>query len=135
MQQDIDGTADASTVPRNRPKKAKLPGRDPIWARLLIVFGVVIALASGAAVAAVPILSNRYSKSINQTTLLGENSRAGTADETHHGDVEGPLNFLLLGSDLRALDPEDGQRSDSTSCTSRPRWTAPTCCPSRATCG
>jgi len=114
MQQEIDEDG-ASKVPPNTvpPKKQKLPGRDPIWAKLLIAAGLVIALVSGTAVAAVPILSSRYTSNINQSTLLGTNSRAGTADETHHGDVEGPLNFLLLGSDLRALDPEDGQRSDS----------------------
>lgn len=93
--------------------KVKLPGRDPIWARLLIVLGTAIVLISGTAVAGVNILNHRYTASINQSNLLGDNSRAGNADETRHTDVTGPLNFLLLGSDLRALDPEDGQRSDS----------------------
>ncbi|GAA4244135.1 LCP family protein [Dactylosporangium darangshiense] len=136
MQQEFDGNTDASAVEQNgpespefigsaasgssakpkkpsKPKKTKLPGRDPIWARLLIVFGLAIVLVSGTAVAAVDLLNNRYTANINQSTLLGENSRAGNPDETKHGDVEGPLNFLLLGSDLRALDPQDGQRSDS----------------------
>ncbi|MEV8514991.1 LCP family protein [Dactylosporangium sp. NPDC051484] len=94
-------------------KKVRLPGHDPIWARLLIVVGVAIVLISGTAVTGVRVLSQRYTASVNQRSLLGENSRAGDPDETRHSDVEGPLNFLLIGSDLRALDPEDGQRSDS----------------------
>ncbi|WP_426508818.1 LCP family protein [Dactylosporangium sp. McL0621] len=91
----------------------KLPGRDPIWAKLLIALGLVVVLVSGTAVAGVNLLNHRYTANINQKTLLGDSSRAGNADETRHSTVEGPLNFLLLGSDLRALDPEDGQRSDS----------------------
>ncbi|WP_433081671.1 LCP family protein [Dactylosporangium sp. CA-052675] len=91
----------------------KLPGRDPIWARLLIAFGLVVVLLSATAVVGVNALNRRYTASINQKTLLGDSSRAGNADETRHAAIDGPLNFLLLGSDLRALDPEDGQRSDS----------------------
>ncbi|MER7276771.1 LCP family protein [Dactylosporangium sp. NPDC000244] len=91
----------------------KLPGRDPIWARLLIAFGLVVVLLSATAVVGVNVLNRRYTASINQKTLLGDSSRAGNPDETRHTAIDGPLNFLLLGSDLRALDPEDGQRSDS----------------------
>ncbi|MFG2038614.1 LCP family protein [Dactylosporangium sp. NPDC048998] len=127
MQKEFDGNAEASEISgsvarpaaaakagkRGGSKKIKLPGHDPIWARLLIVLGATIVLISGTAVAGVNILNQRYTSNINQRTLLGENSRAGDPDETRHSDVEGPLNFLLLGSDLRALDPQDGQRSDS----------------------
>ncbi|GAA2330528.1 LCP family protein [Dactylosporangium salmoneum] len=118
MQQEFDGDAEASTITRvgaKSPKKPKLPGHDPIWARAIIVFGLAIVLVSGTAVAGVSILSRRYTANIHQSTLLGDNSRAGAgnADEPQHTDIKGPLNFLLLGSDLRALDPQDGQRSDS----------------------
>jgi LCP family protein required for cell wall assembly len=131
MQKEFDHKADASVAaadsPENpaisgsgggnsragKPQKLRLPGRDPIWARLLIVLGLAVVLVSGTAVAGVEILDRRYTASVNQSTLLGENSRAGNADESRHSDIRGPLNFLLLGSDLRALDPEDGQRSDS----------------------
>ncbi|MER7002907.1 LCP family protein [Dactylosporangium sp. NPDC000555] len=132
MQKEFDGNAEGSAVGQNDPDspetsgsgavkagkpggstKVRLPGHDPIWARLLIVLGVAIVLISGTAVAGVNLLNQRYTASVNQRPLLGENSRAGDPDETRHGDVEGPLNFLLIGSDQRALDPEDGQRSDS----------------------
>jgi len=93
--------------------RTKLPGRDPIWAKSLIVFGAVIVLLATTAVVGTQILASRYSGSVNQKTLLGENSRAGDPAEVKHNDIKGPLNFLLLGSDQRALDPEDGQRSDS----------------------
>ncbi|GAA3449369.1 LCP family protein [Dactylosporangium matsuzakiense] len=123
---DLDGTVSSASEPtpesaeiapsaptKVKKPKVKLPGRDPIWAKLLIAAGLIVVLASGTAVAGVDALNRRYSASINQSTLLGQNSRAGNPDEVHHNTVTGPLNFLLLGSDLRALDPEDGQRSDS----------------------
>jgi LCP family protein required for cell wall assembly len=98
---------------KGKSKAPKLPGRDPIWAKTLIVLGAVVVLLATTAITGSQVLANRYSGSVNQKTLLGTNSRAGNPDEVKHNDVKGPLNFLLLGSDQRALDPEDGQRSDS----------------------
>ncbi|MET7395450.1 LCP family protein [Dactylosporangium sp. NPDC005572] len=103
-----------STKPIKKANKRKLPGRDPAWAKALIVFGAVIVLIAGTALAGTQILERRYSGSVHQETLLGDNSRVGGENpEERHSEVKGPLNFLLLGSDERALDPEDGQRSDS----------------------
>ncbi|UWZ40823.1 LCP family protein [Dactylosporangium roseum] len=97
-----------------RPAPVKLPGRDPIWAKSFIVFGVILVVLAGIAITATRVLASRYSGSVNQQTLLGENSRVGGGEAAaKHRDIRGPLNFLLLGSDQRALDPEDGQRSDS----------------------
>ena len=40
-------------------------------------------------------------------------ARAQTPPAAAHAPVAGPLNFLLLGSDYRAEDPGEGQRSDT----------------------
>ncbi|MET7418114.1 LCP family protein [Dactylosporangium sp. NPDC005555] len=100
---------------KRKARKAALPGRDPVWAKLLVVVGAVLVLVSATAVTGSQVLANRYSKSVNQENLLGSNARVGNDDkkEERRSSVTGPLNFLLLGSDLRAKDPEDGQRSDS----------------------
>ncbi|GAA0724423.1 LCP family protein [Dactylosporangium roseum] len=104
----------APATPEMRPAPVKLPGRDPIWAKSFIVFGVILVVLAGIAITATRVLASRYSGSVNQQTLLGENSRVGGGEAAaKHRDIRGPLNFLLLGSDQRALDPEDGQRSDS----------------------
>ncbi|MEV0560776.1 LCP family protein [Dactylosporangium sp. NPDC050588] len=100
---------------KRKARKAALPGRDPIWAKLLVVVGAILVLVSATAVTGSQVLANRYSNSVHQEKLLGANSRAGNDDkkEERRSAITGPLNFLLLGSDLRAKDPEDGQRSDS----------------------
>ncbi|WP_238009247.1 LCP family protein [Dactylosporangium sp. AC04546] len=100
--------------PKKKANKRKLPGRDPAWAKALIVFGAVIVLIAGTALAGTQFLERRYSGSVHQETLLGDKSRVGGENpEERQSEVKGPLNFLLLGSDARALDPEDGSRSDS----------------------
>ncbi|MGI5180005.1 LCP family protein [Dactylosporangium sp. CA-152071] len=100
---------------KRKARKAALPGRDPIWAKLLVVVGAILVLVSATAVTGSQVLASRYSNSVHQEKLLGANSRAGNDDkkEERRSAITGPLNFLLLGSDLRAKDPEDGQRSDS----------------------
>jgi LCP family protein required for cell wall assembly len=100
---------------RRKARKAALPGRDPVWAKLLVVVGAFLLLVSATVVTGSQVLASRYSDSVHQENLLGSNARAGNDDkkEERRSNVTGPLNFLLLGSDLRANDPEDGQRSDS----------------------
>ena len=100
---------------KRKARKAALPGRDPVWAKLLVVLGGFLLFVSATVVTGTQVLANRYSNSVHQENLLGSNARAGNDDkkEERRSSITGPLNFLLLGSDLRAKDPEDGQRSDS----------------------
>jgi LCP family protein required for cell wall assembly len=84
-----------------------------LWARLLIAFGtVLVVLATGTVVTAL-VLAHRYDSAVHHADLLDPGSRVqpGTGNAPAH--VAGPLNFLLLGSDARANDPIDGQRSDT----------------------
>jgi LCP family protein required for cell wall assembly len=52
-------------------------------------------------------LLHRYESVFGRESLLSPGSRSG------HPAVDGPLNLLLLGSDLRANNPQAGQRSDT----------------------
>jgi LCP family protein required for cell wall assembly len=112
---DVAAPARLTRRQRRKARKAALPGRDPIWARVLVVVGAVMLVLSATAVTGSQVLASRYSNSVHQENLLSANSRAGNDDkkDERRSSVTGPLNFLLLGSDLRAKDPEDGARSDT----------------------
>ena len=97
--------------PAAKPAKPKLPGRDPLWARLLIVFGVVLALASGGVIGGGKVLANRYENSVKRDTLIADDARAEPARVPAR--IAGPLNFLLLGSDARPLENAEGVRADT----------------------
>src|SRR5947207_7665084 len=100
-----------SSPPTDPPRTAPaLPGRDPMWARLLIVFGTVLVLAASGAITATKVLAHRYERSVHKDTLLAPGSRTTDGPSS---TITGPLNYLLIGSDARADNPEDGQRSDT----------------------
>jgi LCP family protein required for cell wall assembly len=88
------------------------PTRSPRWARVLVVLGTVIALLAGGSYTLVLALEHRYDHSLPKADLLDPGARAQPAN-ARHLTIQGPLNFLLLGSDARAGDPIDGQRSDT----------------------
>jgi len=84
-----------------------------LWAKLLVAFGtVLVVLATGTVVTAI-VLSHRYNHSVHHADLLDPGSRVTGDDGNAPTRISGPLNFLLLGSDARANDPIDGQRSDT----------------------
>jgi LCP family protein required for cell wall assembly len=77
----------------------------------MIVFGVLLVLASGSLIGAGKVLANRYDSSVKKDTLLAEDARAERARVPAR--IVGPLNFLLLGSDARPDNPAEGNRADS----------------------
>lgn len=77
----------------SRPKKRHAPW----WARLCLVFGIVLVVASGGTLAAGAIVLDRVNGSLHQDNLLDSGSRK---HQTGSG-VSGPLDILLAGSDLR----------------------------------
>jgi LCP family protein required for cell wall assembly len=100
--------------PLKRKQKAPaLPGRDPIWARALVVLGIVLVLLSTTAITTSRILAHRYDTAVTKQNLLAPEARVTGPAEERRSTITGPLNFLLIGSDLRANNPEDGQRSDT----------------------
>lgn len=93
-------------------KKPKLPGRDPIWAWSLVVFGLVLMTLASGTVYAAQFVVNRVEDSVTQATLLAPEARSSTETDSHAA-VTGPLNFLLIGSDAREDNESNGERSDT----------------------
>ena len=95
--------------PRFRP-----PGKDPIWARLFVVVGVLLLFGSTGVLGAERLLTARVQHAVHQETLLAPQARTSEGTDDRDSTVTGPLNFLLIGSDAREDDPENGSRSDTT---------------------
>ncbi|HKT04694.1 MAG TPA: LCP family protein [Rugosimonospora sp.] len=77
---------------------------------------MALVLVSGGTVVGLKLLVNRWDATVTRAPLLDPSARA-SAPDTGGGFVQtsltGPLNYLLLGSDARANDPANGQRSDT----------------------
>lgn len=90
------------------------PGRDPIWARLLVVVGVLLIFGSTGILGMERFLTARVEHAVQQEALLAPQARTSDSPGEKDSTVTGPLNFLLIGSDAREDDPENGSRSDTT---------------------
>ncbi|MGC9667538.1 LCP family protein [Planosporangium sp. 12N6] len=75
---------------------------------MLVVVGAVLILISGGTLAAGAVLLDRYTGSIEQTSLLGAGGRQGGGKAA----LKGPINVLLMGIDTRG-DPSQAIRADS----------------------
>jgi LCP family protein required for cell wall assembly len=92
--------------------KATRRGRrkDPLWARLTLVMGAVLMVTSGIAIVGSKALISQATSGIKQENLLGN---AGKSDAEGGKDLNGPIDLLLLGVDLRpSWDPNE-TRSDT----------------------
>ncbi|GAA1039363.1 LCP family protein [Virgisporangium ochraceum] len=98
--------------PGKTPEKKSTKVKDPLWARLMIFFGIVLVLASGSLIGAGKVLANRYDNSVKRDTLIAEGARADVPQRNNTTRIVGPLNYLLLGSDLRPGD-DTTQRTDT----------------------
>lgn len=79
--------------------KAKRPRRkDPLWARLLLIFGALLMVGSGGTIVSGNVLINHVNSSIQQDDLLGTAGQAGGEGDS---SLDGPINLLLLGIDAR----------------------------------
>ncbi len=74
---------------------------------MLISLGIALILVAGLGILALRALASRYEGAVNKASLLDNGAR------TSQTTVTGPLNYLLIGSDLRSFDPQAGQRSDT----------------------
>ncbi|MGW4464381.1 LCP family protein [Micromonospora sp. NPDC004704] len=79
--------------------------KDPLWARLALVMGAVLVVSSGVAIIGSKVVINQATSTIDQENLLGD---AGKSDAEGGKDLEGPIDLLLLGVDVRgSWDPEN----------------------------
>jgi LCP family protein required for cell wall assembly len=79
--------------------------------RILLVTVLSLAVIVGLGVATATLLANRFEHSVTRASLLAPAARAAVPDA--HSSIAGPLNFLVIGSDLRTDDPGEGERSDT----------------------
>jgi LCP family protein required for cell wall assembly len=76
-----------------------------MWARLMIIFGALLMMGSGGAIAGTKVLVGQAEARLPQSTLIGVAPPEGVS-------IEGPINVLLVGVDARP-DNNDPVRSDS----------------------
>ncbi|SCL15580.1 transcriptional attenuator, LytR family [Micromonospora rhizosphaerae] len=84
--------------------------KDPLWARLTLIFGAVLMMTSGLAIVGSKAVIGQATGSIDQGNLLGE---AGKTDAEGGNSLDGPIDMLLLGVDARERWAADDVRSDS----------------------
>ncbi|MEV4723449.1 LCP family protein [Micromonospora humida] len=84
--------------------------KDPLWARLTVVFGAVLMLTSGVAIVGSKALISQATGNIAQRNLLGG---AGKTEAEGGANLDGPIDMLLLGVDARERWAADDVRSDS----------------------
>jgi polyisoprenyl-teichoic acid--peptidoglycan teichoic acid transferase len=93
----------AAEITPNRPAASPSPRRpkrkDPIWARLLVVFGAVLMVVSGGGIVAKDLLFSYATKSVAQENLLGDAGKQ--AQQKGHVSITGAKNILLVGIDAR----------------------------------
>ncbi|MET8910266.1 LCP family protein [Micromonospora sp. NPDC004551] len=94
--------------PGGGKKKAKR--KDPLWAKLTVIFGAVLMMTSGVAIVGSKAVIGQATSSIDQGNLLGE---AGKTDAEGGNSLEGPIDMLLLGVDARQRWAADDVRSDT----------------------
>jgi LCP family protein required for cell wall assembly len=91
------------------PKKStKRRSGDPLWARLMVILGALLMVASGGAIVGSETLMSRLTGSIGQDNLL--NDAGGVAGRDA---IDGPIDMLLVGVDERPDNPGDPIRADS----------------------
>ncbi|GAB7046318.1 LCP family protein [Catenuloplanes indicus] len=72
---------------------------DPLWARLLVIFGAVLIVLSGGTLVAAHTVINRVTGSFTPGSLL--EGAADAQDGPAGNDIDGAVNLLLVGIDAR----------------------------------
>jgi LCP family protein required for cell wall assembly len=94
-------TRDDDYRPRKGTKTRRKRRKDPLWARLIMILGAVLMMASGVVIVGSKALIGRYTSEIAQDDLLG-----GTKRKVEPGKaLDGAINILMLGVDERVRNP------------------------------
>lgn len=90
--------------------KKRTKRKDPLWARLTLIFGAVLMMSSGVAIVGSKAVIGQATSGIAQRNLLGD----ATKSEAEGGNnLDGPIDMLLLGVDARERWAADNVRSDT----------------------
>jgi LCP family protein required for cell wall assembly len=98
--------ADGSGKSKKKTKRRK----DPLWARLVTVFGAVLMMSSGVAIVGAKAVISEATSTIEKKNLIDE---AGKSDAEGGDSLEGPIDLLLLGVDYRVRNGKDDVRADT----------------------
>ncbi|MGW4151906.1 LCP family protein [Micromonospora chersina] len=90
--------------------KKRTKRKDPLWAKLTVIFGAVLMMTSGLAIVGSKAVIGQATNSIDQGNLLGD---AGKTDAEGGNSLDGPIDMLLLGVDARQRWAADDVRSDT----------------------
>ncbi len=94
------------------PTGRKNRGRDPLWAKLLVIFGALLMMGSGGVIVITKIAIAEATKNINQQDVLGD--QGVQSQNKGHVTISGAKNILLVGLDNRPnQNPNDLVRADS----------------------
>jgi LCP family protein required for cell wall assembly len=105
------GRRGSSPPPRGRGGKGGKTARpkDPLWAKLCVIFGALLMLGSGVTIVGGKVLFNAATKSFTQTDLFAPDDNA-----PKHASIDGAKNILLVGIDTRpGQNPTELVRADS----------------------
>ncbi|CAM3351690.1 LCP family protein [Stackebrandtia soli] len=82
-------------------------GRSPLWAKFMTGIGALLMVVAGGTVVYANTLLDQINNSVEPVDLLGD----GDVDTSV--PIEGPLNLLMIGTDLRYNDEDGLDRADS----------------------
>jgi LCP family protein required for cell wall assembly len=108
----LQGPRGDDLPPGGLPPVRKKRGRDPLWARLLVIFGALLMVGAGGAIVIGKVAIMQATKNIKQEDLLGSE---GVQSQTKgHVTINGAKNILLVGLDNRpGQNTTDLVRADS----------------------
>lgn len=102
--------------PRSDPLRSPAAGgsagarrRDPVWAKVCVIVGAVLVVASGATLVGGRVLIAQATSAIGQQNLLGDAGVSGG----EAANIDGPVTMLLVGLDVRGDQHDDSVRSDT----------------------
>ncbi len=84
-----------------------LATRSPWWAKIMLGLGAVVMVVAGTTVVYANVLLDSVDDAVEQADLLGD------GDEDTGEPIEGPLNLLIVGTDLRVNDSDGQDRADT----------------------
>lgn len=96
----------SDTGPTKKPGKKR---KDPLWAKVTVAFGAVLLILSGTAIAGSTWFISSATGSVNQEKLIDDEEQ----DQTTGKSLDGPINLLLLGVDVRPDWDINDTRADS----------------------
>jgi LCP family protein required for cell wall assembly len=93
------------------PPPARKKRKAPLWAKFMMVIGVLLMLTSGAGIVGSKWLLGSATKAVTQQNLLGDTKK--TVAQGGGDNLKGPIDILLMGVDARKRWAVDDLRSDT----------------------